>query len=92
MTPMVALLIVMGYLFVGISISIAAMIITWNSGEDILGKHLGYLCIAAILWPLALAIMAYEKWQESQKQKGPFSERVLIKGKLSAKVEKALKE
>lgn len=78
-----------GYLILGLTMVILSVLSEWFQGEDLTLAEVPLALLVIFIWPIFLPGMLLE-WIEKQNKKKPFSQRVILKGRMSAKVAKAL--
>lgn len=95
MEPM--LIIIICYVIVGVIIFVTLGVLDWYQGEDITLTNLNAGKFILWAWPLVVALMVSDcvtGWCKSWWQRSGIKQRngVLIPGRLSAKVERALRD
>lgn len=83
------------YMSVGVIWYLAEMWRAWYRGDHILGEDLLNIPLAALLWPGVILDRIHTWWHNRcmrANQSVKFKQRVIIPGRLSARVERALKE
>lgn len=95
MSTLFMIVTVMGiYLSVGFLWSMVMLYLEWYDGNNIRGEDLMGVPIMCVMWVWVLVdgVITWWNYRHSQSDKPSFRERVIIPGRLDARVERALKE
>jgi hypothetical protein len=95
MSTLFMILTVVGiYVAMGLLWSMVVFYQEWYRGYNIRGEDLLGVPIMCVMWPWVLVdgLIHWWNYRQSQSDKPSFRDKVIIKGRLDARVERALKE